>query len=205
MVLKLAQVPPGRFHTLFWKLRWCVWGGTQVSAQGRMPILLQGDSGVCVLFSSPLMAPVLSCHLIAHWVLKMTEALQEVSFKRWFHEMESDIYLCVACWSMCQCAMRTEKDLVFGMHTQNECLSHRAPAPLPSSRSDFISADLQQKAKSCKALLRYFCILFMPRFTEWTIRKNSAKLWKGMRHNFTHRFYTLCFCFLALCKHKVSP
>lgn len=130
-----------------------VGGGTQVSAQGRMPILLQGDSGVCVLFSSPLMAPVLSCHLIAHWVLKMTEALQEVSFKWWFHEMESDIYLCVACWSMCQCAMRTEKDLVFGMHTQNECLSHRAPAPLPSSRSDFISADLQQKGQELQGTL----------------------------------------------------
>lgn len=140
----------------------------------------------------------------------MTKELQEASFKRWHAEVESDIYLCVACWSRCQCAMSTEKDLVASEcnceATQKECPGHRAPASLPSSCSDFISADLQQKGQKLRGtLLRYFRLLFMPRFTEWTIRKNSAKLWKGIRHNFTRCFYTLCFCLLALCKHKLSP
>lgn len=211
MVLKLAQVSPGGFHILLFENWGDVRGDHPRLCTGLTPILLQGDSGVCcVLFPSTLMAPVLSYHLIAHWVLKMTKELQEASFKRWHAEVESDIYLCGACWSRCQCATRTEKDLVASEcnceATQNECLGHRAPATLPSSCSDFISADLQQKGQKLRGtLLRYFRLLFMPRFTEWTIRKNSAKLWKGIRHNFTRCFYTLCFCLLALCKHKLSP
>lgn len=111
---------------------------------------------------------------------------------------------CVACWSMCHLAVRKAKVLLAfrmpGQHTcnykatQSKSPSHRAPATLPSSVSDFISADLQREGQSLwGTLLCYVHILFMPQFTEWTIRKHSAMLWKGVRHNSTHCFYTLAF------------
>lgn len=112
------------------------------------------------------------------------------------------------CWSMCQWAIRKAKELLAfrmsGQHTcnceatQSKSPSHRAPAMLPSSVSDFLSADLQREGQSLwGTLLCYVHTLFMPRFTEWIIRKHSAKLWKGVRHNSTHCFYTLRFDFLA--------
>lgn len=134
-----------------WGHRW------HLTVRGCTPIFLQGDSGVCSVFlSSTLMTPVLSYRPIALCVLKMTKELQEVSFQWWRGEVESDVYWRVACWSMCQCAIRTEKDLVFRMPgdhacnceaTQRESPSHGAPAALPSSLSEFISADLHRKGQ----------------------------------------------------------
>lgn len=198
-------------HPFVWELRWCEGGITRDSAQDEH------------LFSCrEIQVFVVSSFLLLSWLLCCPTTSLPTGFWKWLknskrhHSNDGMLrwnltFTCV--WLAvvrCQCAMRTEKDLVASEcnceATQNECPGHRAPATLPSSCSDFISADLQQKGQKLRGtLLRYFRLLFMPRFTEWTIRKNSAKLWKGIRQNFTRCFYTLCFCLLALCKHKLSP
>lgn len=185
---------------------------------GGPPESLHGDA--CPFSCREIRVYVVSSFLLLSWLLCCPTTSLPTGFWKWLKNSEryhsngdmvrwnltfTCVWLAGVCVSVQWEWERTWSSECNWEATQNECPSPRAPALLPSSRSDFISVDLQQKGQSCKALICYFCILFMPRLTEWTIRKNSAKLWKGMRRNFTHCFYTLRFCFPALCKHKLSP
>lgn len=198
------------FTPFFWKLRWC---------EGGSPKSLLGDA--CPFSCREIRVCVVSSFLLLSWVLCCPPTSLPTGSWKWLKNSQryhsngdtvrwnltfTCVWLAGVCVSVQWEGKRTWSLECICEATQNECPSHRAPAPLPSSRSDFLSADLQQKGQKLQGtLLCYFCILFMPRSTEWTVRKNSAKLWKGVRHNFTRRFPTLCSCFLALCKLKLSP